>query len=115
MGPTRVRKVGCDMNRILAILAIASVTTAVAIAQRRGGGATADGLAFRFVGPAVGNRVASIAGVAGDPFTYYARAASRGVWKTTHGGVRWTPGSDALAGTAIRARAGAPAQPSVVC
>src|SRR5947208_5532140 len=114
MGPTRVRKVGCDMNRILAILAIASVTTAVAIAQRRGGGATPDGLAFRFVGPAVGNSVASIAGVAGDPFTYYAGAASGGVWKTTDGGVRWTPVSDALAVTAIGALAVAPSDSSIV-
>src|SRR5207244_12775716 len=99
------------MNRILAILAIASVTTAVAIAQRRGGGATADGLAFRFVGPAVGNRVASIAGVAGDPFTYYAGAASGGVCKTTDGGVRWTPVSDSLADPATGAPAVRPSQP----
>src|ERR1041385_4292912 len=31
---------------------------------------------FRFVGPRAGNRVASIAGVSGDPSTYYAGAAS---------------------------------------
>jgi hypothetical protein len=30
---------------------------------------------FRFVGPRVGNRVAAIAGVPGDPSTYYAGAA----------------------------------------
>jgi len=66
------------MKRILPILAIASLSVTVSLAQRRGGGATPDGLAFRFVGPAVGNRVASIAGVAGDPFTYYAGAASGG-------------------------------------
>src|SRR5262249_43061424 len=41
---------------------------------------------FRFVGPRAGNRVASIAGVPGDPNTYYAGAASGGVWKTTNGG-----------------------------
>ena len=102
------------MKRILPILAIASLSVTVSLAQRRGGGATPDGLAFRFVGPAVGNRVASIAGVAGDPFTYYAGAASGGVWKTTDGGVRWTPVSDALAVTAIGALAVAPSDSSIV-
>jgi hypothetical protein len=49
------------------------------------------GLAFRFMGPVVGNRVASIAGVPGDPSIYYAGAASGGIWKTTDAGLRWTP------------------------
>ncbi len=35
---------------------------------------------FRFVGPRAGNRIASAAGVPGDPSTYYAGAASGGVW-----------------------------------
>jgi photosystem II stability/assembly factor-like uncharacterized protein len=84
-------------------------------AQRRGsGGAPPDGLAFRFVGPAVGNRVASIAGVTGDPYTYYAGAASGGIWKTTDGGIRWTPVSDSLAVAAIGALAIAPSDSSIV-
>ena len=33
---------------------------------------------FRFVGPRAGNRVAAVAGVPGDPSTYYAGAASGG-------------------------------------
>src|SRR5213594_4320493 len=102
------------MKRILAILAIASVTTAAALAQRRSGGATLDGLAFRFVGPAVGNRVASIAGISGDPFTYYAGAASGGVWKTTDGGLRWVPLSDSMPVAAIGALAVAPSDPNIV-
>src|SRR5262249_13969653 len=61
-------------------------------AQRRGGAATtAEALSFRFLGPVVGNRVASIAGIPGDPSIYYAGAASGGVWKTTDGGIRWAP------------------------
>jgi len=50
-------------------------------AQRRGGGAamSAEALSFRFLGPVVGNRVASIAGIPGDPSIYYAGAASGGV------------------------------------
>ena len=84
-------------------------------AQRRGaGGAQPDGLSFRFLGPAVGNRVASIAGVPGDPLTYYAGAASGGVWKTTDGGVRWTPISDSMPVAAIGALAVAPSDESIV-
>src|SRR6266542_1290507 len=95
------------------ILALVSVV-AISAQRRGGGGGQADGLSFRFLGPAVGNRVASIAGVAGDPLTYYAGAASGGVWKTTDGGVRWTPIFDAMPVAAIGARAVAPSDESIV-
>src|SRR5262249_5660401 len=71
-------------------------------------------VSFRFLGPVVGNRVASIAGVPGDPSIYYAGAASGGVWKTTDGGVRWTPVSDSLPVAAIGALAVAPSDSSIV-
>ncbi|HEX3645972.1 MAG TPA: hypothetical protein VHT95_10205 [Vicinamibacterales bacterium] len=82
-------------------------------AQRRGA-AQPEGLSFRFLGPIVGNRVAAIAGVPGDPSIYYAGAASGGVWKTTDGGIRWLPVSDSLGVTAIGALAVAPSDPNVV-
>src|SRR6202171_4916252 len=93
--------------------ALASLFVAVAVAQRRVG-AGPDGLAFRFLGPAVGNRVASIAGVAGDPSIYYAGAASGGIWKTTDGGIRWQPVSDGMPVAAIGALAVAPSDPAIV-
>ena len=43
---------------------------------------TFDALKWRHIGP-VGNRVAAVAGVPGDPNVYYAGAASGGLWKTT--------------------------------
>ena len=46
---------------------------------------------FRFLGPAAGGRIAAVAGVAGDPSTYYAGAASGGIFKSTDGGNAWTP------------------------
>src|SRR5579863_2078413 len=46
---------------------------------------------FRFVGPRIGNRIAAIAAVPGDPSIYYAGAASGGVWKSVDGGNRWKP------------------------
>src|SRR5580765_2851792 len=87
---------------------------AVSLAAQRRGGAPPDGLAFRFLGPVVGNRVASIAGVPGDPSIYYAGAASGGVWKTTDGGISWAPVSDSMPVAAIGALAVAPSDPSVV-
>jgi len=69
---------------------------------------------LRFVGPKVGNRIASVAGIAGDPSVYYAGAASGGVWKSTDGGNRWLPVFDKQTVAAIGALAVAPSQPGTV-
>jgi len=69
---------------------------------------------FRFVGPKVGNRIAAVAGVAGDPGVYYAGAASGGVWKSVDGGNRWEPVFDKQDAAAIGALAVAPSQPGTV-
>ena len=100
-------------SRLFLGLLFAGLVAVSLAAQRRGGGQP-DGLAFRFLGPVVGNRVASIAGVPGDPSIYYAGAASGGVWKTTDGGIRWVPVSDSMPVTAIGALAVAPSDPNVV-
>ena len=71
-------------------------------------------LRFRFVGPKVGNRIAAVAGVPGDASTYYAGAASGGVWKSTDGGNRWSPIFDKQPAAAIGALAVAPSDPSTV-
>src|SRR5579859_3673131 len=71
-------------------------------------------LRFRFAGPRVGNRIAAVAGVPGDPSTYYAGAASGGVWKSTDGGNRWSPIFDKQPAAAIGSLAVAPSDPSVV-
>src|ERR1700758_357936 len=71
-------------------------------------------LRFRFVGPHVGNRIASVAGIPGDPSTYYAGAASGGVWKSTDGGNRFVPVFDKQPAAAIGSLAVAPSDPSTV-
>ena len=68
-----------------------ALTATPAQAQRGRGLGQPDTLTWRFLGPAVGNRIASIAGIPGDPTTYYAGAASGGIWKTTDGGDGWLP------------------------
>src|SRR5262245_1427723 len=108
------------LTRFLTAAVCAAVMAALGVVkvagQRRGGGGNASGeaLSWRWVGPVVGNRVASIAGVPGDPTTYYAGAASGGVWKTTDGGIRWVPVSDSMPVQAIGALAVAPSDPNVV-
>ena len=56
---------------------------------------------FRFVGPKVGNRIAAVAGIPGDSSTYYAGAASGGIWKSIDGGNRWMPIFDKQPAAAI--------------
>src|SRR5262245_40957055 len=70
-------------------------------------------LRFRFIGP-TGNRLTSVAGIPGDPNTYYVGAASGGVWKTTDAGVHWEPIFDSQLVSSIGALAVAPSDPNIV-
>src|SRR3954469_6561784 len=96
-------------------------------AQRRGGNnapsPTADSgpkdplenLRFRNLGPAAGGgRVAAVAGIAGNPNTYYIGAAAGGVFKTTDGGLSWRPIFEKEAVASIGAIALAPSNPNLV-
>ena len=47
-------------------------------------------LQYRHIGPP-GNRVSSVAGVAGDPNVYYAGNPAGGIHKTTDAGTNWVP------------------------
>jgi photosystem II stability/assembly factor-like uncharacterized protein len=70
-------------------------------------------LRWRHVGPE-GNRVTSVAGVNGDRTTYYAGAASGGLWKTADGGNTWRPIFDDQPVSSIGAVATAPSDANVV-
>src|SRR5438105_2171232 len=73
----------------------------------------ASALRWRYIGP-VGNRVASIAGIAGDANTYYAGAASGGIWKTVDAGIHWTPIFDDQTVQSVGAMAVSASDPNVV-
>ncbi len=96
------------------LLALA-LGVAPAAAQRRGGGGAAQPpMTFRFMGPAVGNRISAAAGVPGDPSIYYAGAASGGVWKSTDGARSFAPIFDSQPVQAIGALAVARSDPKTV-
>jgi photosystem II stability/assembly factor-like uncharacterized protein len=100
-------------NFILALLSVA-VSTTPGFPQRRNQGDVPDAFRFRFFGPAVGNRIASVAGIPGDPSSYYAGAASGGIFKSTDGGNAWLPIFDSQPVAAIGALAVAPSNSSIV-
>jgi photosystem II stability/assembly factor-like uncharacterized protein len=115
-GIERMRASVCRSWTKLGLL-LAALTSCVSLVYGQrppGPRANEETFRFRFVGPRAGNRVASIAGVPGDPRTYYAGAASGGVWKTTDGGNRWEPIFDKQPVAAIGAIAVAPSDPSVI-
>jgi photosystem II stability/assembly factor-like uncharacterized protein len=72
------------------------------------------GLTYRNIGPSAGGRVSRVAGVAGDPTTYYAATASGGVWKSSNGGTQWQPIFDDQPISSIGSMAVAASDPNVV-
>jgi photosystem II stability/assembly factor-like uncharacterized protein len=99
---------------LLAVCALAVVRLPLGRAQQPPGASDSlNALRWRYIGP-VGNRVAAVAGVPGDPYTYYAGAASGGLWKTTDGGTYWDPIFDGQTAQSIGTIAVAPSDPNVV-
>jgi photosystem II stability/assembly factor-like uncharacterized protein len=95
----------------------------VALAQRGGGRGGDSGPQaarpvnaprFEYAGPVNAGRFAAAAAVAGKPGTYYAGAASGGVWKSTDGGATWKPTFDDQTSQAIGALAVSQSNPNVV-
>ena len=98
--------------RVPIISALALVTAISAAAQQIDPSHYAQ-LKGRHIGP-LGNRVSTVAGVIGDPMTYYGGAASGGVWKTTDGGLTWAPIFDDEGVPSTGSIAVAPSDPNVV-
>jgi photosystem II stability/assembly factor-like uncharacterized protein len=72
-----------------------------------------DALHYRHIGP-VGNRISSVVGAPGDRFTYYAGAATGGIWRTTDGGINWEPVFDDQPVHAVGTLAVAASDPQIV-
>src|SRR2546427_578302 len=71
-------------------------------------------LRWRLIGPHRGGRVLAVAGVPGDPATFYFGAVDGGVWRTRNAGVTWEPLFDDQPIASIGALALAPSDPNVI-
>ncbi len=72
------------------------------------------GLKWRLIGPFRAGRVTAVAGVPGDPNTYYFGTPGGGVWKTNDGGQVWQPIFDKERVASIGALAVAPSNPKIL-
>src|SRR5947208_2090148 len=95
---------------LLAVVVSFLLTTTI---QAQADSAALAQLRYRYIGP-VGNRVASVAGVPGDPNVYYAGAASGGIWKTVDAGIHWNPIFDDQDVSSVGALAVAPSNADIV-
>src|SRR5438445_4100596 len=73
-----------------------------------------DQLQWRLIGPFRGGRVAAVAGVPGDPVTFYFGSVGGGVWKTSDAGTVWKPIFDQQPIASIGAIAVAPSNPKIL-
>ncbi len=104
----------------VALLSMAAIAAMSPSAQQPSGSAspqptsTLEPLKFRYMGPAPAGRIATVAGVPGDPNTYYLGSASGGVWKSTDAGKTFAPIFDDQPVAAIGSIAVAASDPNTV-
>src|SRR6185295_10820265 len=80
-------------NALIAAVLLAAAVPSMAAAPVDAQGLR--GLEWRNIGPHRGGRVVAVAGVPSQPYVYYFGGTGGGVWKTTNGGVAWSPVADA--------------------
>ncbi|HEY4113729.1 MAG TPA: hypothetical protein VGM17_06655 [Rhizomicrobium sp.] len=71
-------------------------------------------LQWRGIGPYRGGRALAVAGVPGDPSTFYFGAVAGGVWRTTDGGATWQPLTDKTPISSVGAIAIAPSNRNII-
>ncbi len=82
--------------------------------QQQPDAALFTGMKWRLIGPFRGGRVTAVAGVGGDPNTYYFGTPGGGIWKTTDGGRVWRPIFDSVPVPSIGALAVAPSDSRII-
>ncbi len=71
-------------------------------------------LRWRLIGPLRAGRVTAVAGIPGDPTTFYFGTPGGGIWKTTDAGQVWRPIFDAQRAASIGALTVAPSDPKIL-
>ena len=99
--------------RLAALLGLLTVAPALGASQAIPASAY-GALRWRLIGPHRGGRVLAVAGVPGDPATFYFGAVDGGVWRTPNAGVTWEPLFDAQPIASIGALALAPSDPAIM-
>ncbi len=79
------------VGRVTALLVAIAASTAGSLAFED---RVLNSMSYRLVGPFRGGRVTAVAGVEGDPATYYMGTTGGGVWKTIDAGISWRNVSD---------------------
>jgi photosystem II stability/assembly factor-like uncharacterized protein len=97
------------VQRAIVLSVLASLSLAAQIPS-----SVFDGLHWRMIGPFRGGRAVTASGVPGDPTTYYFGAVGGGVWKTTNGGLSWSPIFDGQSSASIGALTLAPSNPDII-
>ncbi|MEJ7577373.1 MAG: hypothetical protein WKF74_10255 [Pyrinomonadaceae bacterium] len=95
----RQRKFPRTCFTFLSLIAIFSFQTKIVVGQNQPAPSTNEvnaktfeNLQWRNIGPSnMGGRTADVEGVPGNPNIVYVATASGGLFKTTNGGMRWTP------------------------
>jgi photosystem II stability/assembly factor-like uncharacterized protein len=104
----------CATASACAIVLVFGVLPQASARRRQESVAVLAGLRWRMVGPFRGGRVNGVAGVPGNPTTFYFGSVGGGVWKTVNSGRTWTPVFDEQPVASIGAIAVAPSSPNVV-
>ncbi len=102
------------MARLLLLALLLLSLSYALIGQESFNSAQFPGLKWRLIGPFRGGRVTAVAGVPGDPHTYYIGTPGGGVWKTTDGGRVWHPIFDQIRVPSIGAVAVASSDANVI-
>ena len=100
--------------RSLVLLLFVASSSLILAGQSQPDAALFSAMRWRLIGPFRGGRVTSVAGVPGDPMTYYFGTPGGGVWKTTDGGRVWNPIFDSVRIASIGAVAVAPSATNVI-
>jgi len=104
------------MNQIRSALLLGSLAVALAAPARAQTipPSAYGALRWRLIGPHRGGRVLAVAGIPGDPATFYFGAVDGGVWRTRNAGVSWEPLFDDQPIASIGALALSPSDPNVI-